>query len=92
MPLAPEKFRAAIRKAGFETRDFELSLQAVVERRGETYQLRPAGVAQQFAVRPGRLADELEHFVGRRVRARARIAAESPAMELELIAVEAPGA
>jgi len=82
-----EKFRAAIKKAGFETRDFELTLQARVERRGDTYELRPGGVAQAFAVRAGAAARELEPLVGKTARVKGKVAAEAPTIELELIEV-----
>ena len=91
VPLDPEKFRQAIKKAGYEVRDFELTLRARVERRGETYQLRPVGLAQGFAVRAVGAAAGLGHLVGKQVRAKGTIVQESPAIELELSEVTPPG-
>ncbi len=91
VPLEPEKFRQAIKKAGYETRDLELTLRARVERRGEAYQLRPASVAQTFAVHSGGAAGGLEKFVGKLVRVKGRVVAEVPAIELELTGIEPTG-
>ncbi len=90
-PLEPEKFRKAIKKAGYDTRDFELTLRARVEWRGEAYQLRPIGVAQTFAVRSGGATGQLENFVGKLVRAKAKVVSESPTIELELTGIEPAG-
>jgi hypothetical protein len=91
VPLEPEKFRKAIRKAGYDTRDFELTLRARVERRGEAYQLRPFGVAQTFAARSGGATGQLENFASKLVRAKAKVVSESPTIELELTEIEPAG-
>lgn len=91
VPFEPQKFRKEIRKAGYETRGFELALRAWVERRGKAYELRPAGVAQAYAVLSGPAASGLADLVGKVVRAQARVVSEGPTMELELLDVKPAG-
>ncbi len=86
----PARFRTAIQRAGYETRNFELTVRAQVEGQGEAYQLRPAGVPQTFAVRAGPGADKLKPFLGKRALAKGKVAAESPVIELEITEVTPP--
>jgi copper chaperone CopZ len=79
----PEKFRVAVKNAGQEARNFELRLSAAVQREGGRYTLQPGG-GTALPVR-STSATKLEPFVGRIVRARAKVfsSPQSP-LELEL--------
>lgn len=90
-PLDPAKLRKAIQKAGYESRDIEISLLAHVERRNDVILLRPAGISQTFAVRAGPAAADLEAFVGKTARVRGKLVAEEKSLELELVEVGSPG-
>lgn len=79
----PDTFRAAVRNAGQEARQFELRLSGAVQRQDGRYSLQP-GAGSSLAV--GRSsAAKLESYVGKVVRVRARVSspARSP-LELEL--------
>ena len=91
MPLDLQKLRAAIKKAGYETRDFEVVIRAVVGRTGEGFELKPEGTPQTFFVRSGEVAKQLEPWLGKVVRVRGKIRAEAPRLELELIEVGPAG-
>jgi copper chaperone CopZ len=79
----PEKFRAAVKSAGQEAKNFELRLSASVQRESGRYTLQPAGGAA-LPVRATSAA-KLEPFVGRIVRARAKVFSSPPSpLELEL--------
>ncbi len=84
----PDKYRAAVKSAGQEARDFELRLSAVVVVEDGRYSLRP-GRGAPLLVRP-QSAAKLKPFVGRTVRARAKVLSSprSP-IELELTDVAA---
>jgi len=87
----PGKIRAAIKKAGYEMRDFEVTLKARVEHLDEAYRLHPEGIAQTFAVRPAGGTSELEGYVGKMIRAKGKVVNETPPIELELTEVEPTG-
>ena len=91
VPLDPQKFRAAIKKGGYEVRDFEIVLRGKVERSSEGFELKPEGTAQSFVMRSAAAAKQLEPWVGKVVRVRGRVTAEAPRIELELIEVASPG-
>lgn len=82
MAFEPDKFRKSIKKAGYEVRDFQLTLQAIVAHREHAYWLDLAGT-QNFKVKPD-MERPLEPLVGKKVRARGKVIAESEAIELEL--------
>ncbi len=86
--LEPERFRSAIRKAGYETRDFRLSLQARVEQTDSGYRLRLPNNLQWFAVRPGGVAAQLASHAGSFVRVVGLLVAYGPPLELEISSVE----
>jgi hypothetical protein len=86
--LVPERFRRAIRKAGYETRDFRLTLQARVERTVSGYRLRLPDNKQWFAVRAGGAAEQLASQNGELIRAVGVLVSDGPPVELELSSVE----
>jgi len=86
----PGKFRAAIKSASQEVRNFELRLRAAVERQDGRYYLRPSRVAQRFAVGESALTGKLDAFVGKQVRARGTIVSDGPPLELELLELLPP--
>lgn len=90
MTFDPVKLRAAIQQDTEEVLGFELQLHADVERREGRYYLRPQGVAQEFAVRGDSSASKLDGFVGRQVRARGKLVAAGPPLELELTDLAVP--
>lgn len=87
MLFEPEKFRAAIKSASQEVREFELRLRAAVEHQDGRYFLQPSRVAQRFAIRPGALTGKLDASVGKQVRARGKIVSGGPPLELELVEI-----
>ena len=76
-----DKYRAAVKSAGQEALDFELRLSAVVAVEDGRYSLRP-GRGAPLSVRP-QSAAKLKPFVGRTVRASARVLS-SPRIPVEL--------
>lgn len=77
----PEKYRAAVKNAGQEPRDLALLVTASVRREGGRYTLQTSG-SSALAVRASSAA-KLEPFVGKTVRARAKVFS-SPRAPLEL--------
>lgn len=86
--LVPERFRSSIRKAGYETREFRITLQARVERAGSGYRLRLPDNEQWFAVRAGDGVEQLASHTGELVRAVGVLVSDGPPLELELSSVE----
>ena len=83
----PDRYRAAVRDAGQQTRQLEVRVKGSVQRQEGGYRLQP-GAGPAFAV--GRSSGtKLESYVGRVVRVRARVSSpvRSP-FELDLIAIE----
>jgi copper chaperone CopZ len=84
--VAPALLRAAVENAGQRLRVVELRLRGTLQRDKGLYQLRPAGLAQVFAVRND---VKLEPLAGRNVRVRGRVVSSgAAAVELELMDVE----
>lgn len=91
VPLDLKTFQEAIRKAGYETRDFVVTLTGRVEREGRQFRLRPDGVDQVFLLRvadPGHLAA----FAGKRARVRGRVVEAAAPLEVELTEITSPEA
>ncbi len=86
--FAPERFRSAIRKAGYTVRGFQLTVLARVEQTRAGYRLRLPKTDQWLAVRTGGAAALLGTHVGRLVRVVGLLAADGPPLELEIAAVE----
>ncbi len=84
----PDQFRAAVRNAGQEARQFELRLSGAVQRQDGRYSLRP-GAGSSLAVGASSAA-KLEPYVGKVVRVHARVSspARSPwELDLTLVSV-----
>ena len=82
----PESIRQTIKKAGFQTRDFELVAQGRIVRTGETYEFALEGATTRYTLRAP-TEDKLASNQGKTIQLRARVVGEKPAIELEVLDV-----
>lgn len=82
----PESIRQTIKKAGFQTRDFELVAQGRIVRTGGTYEFALEGTTTRYTLRAP-MEDKLPSYEGKTIQLRARVVREKPAIELEVLDV-----